>query len=343
MRKLISISMVGLLLTAQATAGFSVFETGPINSVGYQGDAGNGVFSYNYAGADFVPGTLVFSGDALSGDVGSWLSELSFAVTNPAGQTGTISGFGASSSWTGTTAIGPLTIGGLNNVFTGTSVGTWTFEAFESYDDSGTDAIWSNLSFDIADYVVPTPNQWPGEVEDFETGVPPAGWTSIANNAETWQTGTTAYDGVQSAVCFYDSTYSGTQDEWMLSPMATATAGMNLSGQTMGSIYWGTPTSQGGTFDNYDVEAWIIRGGVVGDGDDTLIGTLDDNWAASYEWAGFSYDLDGMLALGEDFQIGFRYYGYDGAQGNIDAVLLTPEPASLFLLGLVGFALRRRR
>lgn len=204
---------------------------------------------------------------------------------------------------------------------------------------------WSNVVVTLHDYVPPPPETWPG-YQGFEAAVPPTNWTRIASPGHsgqtTWYQANSPFEGSFNASVQYDSALVA-QDEWLLSPNATFEPGMQLSGQSNGSVYWGTPPSQGGTYDNYDGEVWVIRGGAYGGGDDTLLGKVDDTWVTNWVWAGFNYYLDDYLMMpGEQFQIGFRYVGLDGAQLNLDAVTLTPEPASLLLLALAGLALRRR-
>jgi hypothetical protein len=336
----VAVVSVAMWAASVALAGFTVpQQAGPINSNGAAGDAGNGIFTFDYAGAQFIPGQLTFSGLLTSGGVNSYPSEARWKITNPAGQVGLFQPTTTSGAWSGTLAIGPVNAADLENIFTGNNVGTWTFEAYESYDDSGLDAWWNDVNFSFASFVAP---YWS---ESFETSVPPAGWTEVSTPGHTqaaqttWFQTTTSYaHGLASAQCNYD--YN--QDEWLYSDNITAVSNMTLTGKTMGSIYWGTPPSQGGTYDNYDVQAWIIRGGTYGGGDDVMIAKLDDNWVMTWVWADFSYNLDPLLTLGETFQLGFRYVGDDGAQGNIDGLALTPEPASLVLLALAGLALRRR-
>jgi len=153
--------------------------------------------------------------------------------------------------------------------------------------------------------------------EGFEGGVPPAGWTAIATHSGnlTWfQTTGSYYEGLASAQCEYDPALVP-QDEWLISGPMTLFGNFTLSGATMGSVYWGiTP------YDNYDVEAWIVIGPNVNDGDDILIAQLDtDNWVSNWTWATFSYTV---AAPPQTFRLGIRYVGVDGAQGNVDALLI---------------------
>jgi hypothetical protein len=226
----------------------------------------------------------------------------------------------------------------------GDPAGTWTFDFYESHDDGADgfpDAAWDVLSFAFYDYIPPQPSDWPGDVEGFETGVPPLGdWLASGAHSgdESWHQRTASpHEGRAYASVQHDPDLIR-QDEWLISPEAVAAPGMTLSGATMGSIYWGTPASQGGSYDNYDLEVWLLGEG----GNDAFVGLLDDSWVSSYAWEEFLFDLDGFVTLGETFRVGFRYHGLDGAEGSIDAVLLTPEPAGLLLWALGGLAAARR-
>jgi hypothetical protein len=155
--------------------------------------------------------------------------------------------------------------------------------------------------------------------EGFEGTIPPTGWTAVVNNPFTWEADTSGpYEGSQNAVCYYDETYSGTQDEWLVSSQLVMSGTVTLNGYSMGSVYWGiTP------YNNYDLEAWLIVGAGVNDGDDTLLGQIDtDTWVTTWAWTAFTYNF---TAPGTPFRIGFRYYGYDGAQAGLDAITVEGE------------------
>jgi len=148
---------LGLALSGSAFAGFSFTNPGPINSGGAIGSTDNGILTYNYAGPSFTPGSITVEGDLTSVISGTFASEARIRITNPAGQTF------STGQWTTTTGyttlhVGPATQGGLNPTLAGGSVGNWTFEFFESFDDgAGADSTWSNLNLAINDYVPPTP------------------------------------------------------------------------------------------------------------------------------------------------------------------------------------------
>jgi hypothetical protein len=160
--------------------------------------------------------------------------------------------------------------------------------------------------------------------EGFEGTVPPAGWTAVVNNPYTWVVDNyDPYAGSQNASCFYDETYSGTQDEWIVSPQLVMSGPVTLAGYSLGSYYWGVDP-----YENYDLEAWVIIGAGVNDGDDILLGQIDtDTWpTTNWVWTPFTYNF---TAPGTPFRIGFRYYGYDGAQASLDAITVDGQAGPL--------------
>jgi len=345
MKKLLALGIC-LVFAAPAMAGLQ--ET--VSFVNAPSEAAAGTTTYNMTvTGGYTLGNIDWSGFASTINAGTYGSELTLDLTGPgAFGTQTIA-LGSGSTYSPGAAFS-----GITNAFSNIAdpVGTWTFDFYESYDDGGdglADANWDNIDFGFYDYVAPTPNPWPG-TEDFENGVPPlGGWTvtcvdgSGHTGTDTWYQETySPPEGLAYASVQYDSGMIA-QQELLLSPTATAVAGMTLDGLTNGSIYWGTPAGQGGTYDNYDGEVWIIRGGAYGGGDDTYVGLLDDFWVSDWTWETFFFDLNPLLTPGEDFQIGFIYDGYDGAQLGLDAVTLTPEPSTLALLGFGALAMLRRR
>jgi len=153
--------------------------------------------------------------------------------------------------------------------------------------------------------------------EGFETAVPPTGWALVATHTleETWyQEDFTPHAGTYYASVQYDPDLVP-QDEWLVSPaydLAAATT--TLSMWTNGSVYWCRDT-----FDNCDLEIWLVVGG-VGGGDDILLGTVDSDWTASFTWTQSTFDLTSYAPISAS--IGFRYVGTDGAQISLDAVTL---------------------
>jgi hypothetical protein len=154
--------------------------------------------------------------------------------------------------------------------------------------------------------------------EGFESGsVPPPGWTAIVNNPFTWEIDNyDPYAGLYNASCFYDSSYSGTQDEWIITPSMQLFGDVTVSGYSLGSYYWGISP-----YNNYDLEAWVVVGSDPNNPGSFMVGQIDtDTWpTTSWIWTPFSYTF---TAPGTAFKIGFRYYGYDGAQASLDAILV---------------------
>ncbi len=219
----------------------------------------------------------------------------------------------------------------------GDPAGTWRFDFYDSYDDGSdglADARWDTITLGFS---AQKPHIF---FEGFESSVPPPNWSTVVNNSHrTWQLATfRPAEGQQYATCLFDETL-GPQDEWLISPVInTDLASIALGGKTSGSVYYGvTP------YDNYDVEAWIINGPGVNDGDDVRIGKLDGFWPANEVWTDFEFDLTGLYTPGQDFRFAFRYHGQDGAPTTVDAVYLTPEPDGAALLATCALLLRRRR
>ena len=161
--------------------------------------------------------------------------------------------------------------------------------------------------------------------EEFNA-VPPAGWTAVISNTNypttTWYlegTGDT-YASVQ-----WDPIVDP-QDEWLVSDYFTLTEAY-LDFWSFGSLYWCRDT-----YDNCDLEVWLIVGPGVNDGDDIYVGKADGDWPASWTWAETYIDLTSLLPGGQ-VRLGFRYNALDGAQAGLDAVLLMdqyPPPADIY-------------
>ncbi|MBK8268251.1 MAG: PPC domain-containing protein [Planctomycetes bacterium] len=158
--------MAAALVAISASGAMAGFTAGP-----YSGDsavglvagaagvgAGNGSAVYNHAGPDFIVGDIVVEGDLTSTGIGSWQSEARIEICNPAACVSTPA-LSSVQTWSGTAHIGPITLTGANAFLTGTSIGNWTFEFFESYNDGGAavDATWSNLTIQVQDGVPPPP------------------------------------------------------------------------------------------------------------------------------------------------------------------------------------------
>jgi hypothetical protein len=159
--------------------------------------------------------------------------------------------------------------------------------------------------------------------EGFEEGImPPEDWVHDQfNTLETWHIGEDApYSGTYCARCYYDANYTDEQDEWIISPVLDFSGYVKiyLSFWWFMSYYWGVDP-----FDNYDLNIWISLD--HGENWELLwnednIGEFDDY---VYYNSNFGEHIDLSIYSGEtDVLIGFQYYGYDGAQMNIDDILI---------------------
>jgi subtilisin family serine protease len=154
--------------------------------------------------------------------------------------------------------------------------------------------------------------------QGFESGiVPPAGWTRIQTNPrQTWKIHTSKpYAGTYSAEVQWDDQLAW-QDELLLSPeFAASTAQLQFA--SFGSPYWCRDT-----FDNCDLDVWLVRGG-WGGGDDTWVYNADGSWPGTFVWGVSNVNLTPYLTPGQPVQVAFRYTGLDGAQVALDAISIT--------------------
>jgi len=149
--------------------------------------------------------------------------------------------------------------------------------------------------------------------EGFEGGaVPPVGWTEVTNSTVNWELDDySPHSGLYDAHVLYD--YN--QNEWLLSPEMALSRG-TLSFWSYGSVYWCRDT-----YDNCDLNVWIVVGPNVGDGDDIYVGTADGDWPDNWTWAQSVFDLTPLLP-GGPVRIGFQYLGDDGAEAALDDIVL---------------------
>ena len=163
--------------------------------------------------------------------------------------------------------------------------------------------------------------------EGFEGTVPPAGWTAVVNNVQTWKVDTYApHSGLQNATCLYDDSYSGTQNEWIISPVLNFTGSsasdLKVSFWFNMSYYWGVSP-----YNNYNLEVWIST-----DGGSTFSTKLwdEDSFGTFSDWTWYEVTLSlSGYATDSNVKLGFRYSGYDGAQGSFDDIYVNDDPAPL--------------
>lgn len=154
--------------------------------------------------------------------------------------------------------------------------------------------------------------------EGFEGTVPPSGWSSIVNNANTWEVDTYApHSGLQNATVYYDFN----QNEWMITPVlnfASATSNLNVSFWWNMSYYWGVSP-----YDNYNLELWIST-----DGGSTWPTKLWDESAQGVftTWVWYQATVSLASYVGQaNVKLGFRYVGNDGAQGSLDDIYVNDD------------------
>lgn len=162
--------------------------------------------------------------------------------------------------------------------------------------------------------------------EGFEAGVvPPSGWTLIQTNPnQTWKIGTATASFTPHSGSYYATVKSDPalldQDELLLSPAFTANIG-NVSLWSSGSPYWCRDT-----YDNCDLEVWLVNGNWDGGGgDDVYLGLVDDDWTGEWEWSYSTFDFS-PYASGNPARIALRYVGNDGAQISVDDIFITYYP-----------------
>ena len=160
--------------------------------------------------------------------------------------------------------------------------------------------------------------------EDFETAVPPAGWSETITNASfNWKQQTLSFfSGAASADVEYDPALVP-QDEWLVSSAMNftgATADLKVEFYWMMSYYWGVSP-----FDNYDLGLYIST-----DGGATFPTLLWDESGegvfSNFVWTKETIDLSGYAGQ-TNVKLAWRYNGVDGAQGGIDFVSVNDNAA----------------
>lgn len=314
-----------LLATSVANAGFVVNCPGTVNSVGPVGDAGNGICNFNYAGPEFTVGNLVFEGDLANGGTGTWANEARFNVQNP---TNNPAGGGNTPQLTATTTfgatihIGPTAINAAG-FFSGTTIGNWRFEAFESYDDPGTDGTWSNLRIEVQDFAAPPPPPVDVDLGTIGTGTTSGSaplspgvvrWfkftTTVPIAAPDWLTATTAGSNLPGGLAPNDTEIGIYNTAGVL---LTTNDDISFPADATSQVNFGTPPAPVGG---------------------TPVATLP---AGVYYAAVSSYNTV--------FNAGFAVTSTGTTSGTVQININTnvPEPATLALLAFGAVALIRRR
>ena len=137
-------------LAASAQADFTVSGAGPTASDGGAGAGANGVFSFVAAESGFFTNVRLM-GTANNGGVGSYRSELRYRIVANNGNRDSI-GVATGQTWSGAQAVdNTQAIGAAFTAGNSYSIRFW-----ESFDDGGVDATWTNYSFAFTAAVRPT-------------------------------------------------------------------------------------------------------------------------------------------------------------------------------------------
>lgn len=150
--------------------------------------------------------------------------------------------------------------------------------------------------------------------EGFEDAFPPTGWELQSQSPWTWeQDSSNPHTGAYLASVEYDEDLND-QNEWLVTPEFNLSEG-TLSFWSFGSLYWCRDT-----YDNCDLNIWLVVD-EIGGSDDIFLQKADDDWTTNWEWAETVIDLSSHLPGGM-VRIGFQYVGNDGAQVGLDDVVL---------------------
>lgn len=283
--------------------------------------AGSGMVTYNVGlTGGYTLGDIDWDGFATALQTYTYGSELRLDLSGPLGagtiQLGTGSSYAPGATFTGSSSL----FSGL-----GDPAGTWTFDFYESYDDGGDglpDANWDYIDFFFGDWSPPTPPPatdlgtltgdtsvsgylGAGEVHWYMFTIGPVPYCDITTNNSTGVTDTELglYEDVLGALI-------ATDDDDGFSLLSTLSFGTG-SGMTLG-------------------DPWNLGGDGIANGEDGPLGP------------GTYY-----LAFG-GYNTTFGTSGWDvtstsSQTGDYTIDIYIPEPASLVLLALGGFALLRRR
>ena len=158
--------------------------------------------------------------------------------------------------------------------------------------------------------------------EDFEEGlIPPTGWKHIVNNLNySWEIGiNNCHDGMYSAQCLNDI-QNNSQDEWIVTPVLDfrGYSEIYMSFWWFLSYYWAVSP-----YNFYDLNVKIsIDGGFNW----TLIWN-EDNLSPFENWKWYNTSFGKPIDLSQyndknNISIGFQYFGVNGAQLNIDDIVI---------------------
>ncbi len=159
--------------------------------------------------------------------------------------------------------------------------------------------------------------------EDFEEGlIPPTGWKHIVNNSNcSWEIGIhNCHGGIYSVKCLND-VQNNSQDEWLVTPILDFRnySEIYLSFWWFLSYYWAVSP-----YDFYDLNVKISIDG----GFNWEILWEEDTFSSSFEnWNWYNTSFGEPIDLSQytnknNISIGFQYLGVNGAQLNIDDIVI---------------------
>lgn len=196
--------------------------------------------------------------------------------------------------------------------------------ALFNVDDNINNVLVENKNGDLLDYE--SEDRITILSEDFEGGlIPPTGWNHIVNNSNcSWEIGIhNCHDGMCSAQCLNDI-QNNSQDEWIITPILDFRdySKVYLSFWWFLSYYWAVSP-----YDFYDLNVKIsIDGGFNW----TLIWTEDNLLSPFENWNWYNTSFGKPIDLSQyndknNILIGFQYLGVNGAQLNIDDIVIYSE------------------
>ena len=144
MKRVLSLTLLAGIATASHA--WVVNATGPIRSDSAVGGANNDTIPATYNDPNAIFGQLSFRGDLTEVNTGAFASEARWQIRN----TGFPYAVNFQPSTTGN-FTGTISVAATTGLFAWANTGNnFQFEAFESFNDSGIDATWSNVEFNFS-------------------------------------------------------------------------------------------------------------------------------------------------------------------------------------------------
>lgn len=152
--------------------------------------------------------------------------------------------------------------------------------------------------------------------ESFEGAFPPTGWTVFDNGigtVESWTTTTTAQAGAQAAYIQYESGFTGTAEDWLVSPTVAITPTSSILS------YWERETYTSDWFSVYNV--LVSTSSQTNTSTFTLVATYPENTVNPLTYRSRIINLSAYI--GQTVYIAFRMDNNDGDDWYLDDIQLT--------------------